>query len=196
MIHEIGRELETAIAAKGCPFKVFDREATKPLTWGRNRIVIERAPEDKVNPPRFQSRVPKVHWVRDIVGTITIFAQSSVTGALEFEHERLCDEVVDQVLIAMRGVAGARRNGLTITKSTRVPIADLAASEKVGGVAHQITFSIERAVSEREWDGTLQAEFEIPADGIQSVTKVSYTGSDDDGDINTAPASAETACGA
>lgn len=194
MIHEIGRELEAAIAAKGCPFRVFDREPTKTTTWGRNRIVIERIPEDKVNAPRFQSRVPKAYFVRYIGGLITIFAQSTVTGAQEFEHERICDDVVDMVLIAFRGIAVQRKNGLSITKSTRIPLDDLAGSERIGGVVHQITFTIERAVSERRWSGAVQETHAIG--GIQSRTNVFRQGEDDDGNPNTVPAGAETACGA
>lgn len=193
MIHEIGRELEAAIAAQGCPFKVFDRESTQTTTWGRNRIVIARDPEDKVGPPRFQSRVPKVHFVRLIGATITIYAQASVTGAKEFEHERVCDDVVDMVLIALRGIAGARKNALAITKSTRVPIEDLAKSEKPGGVAHQISFTIERAVSERTWAGSTQGTFALGAGGMRSRTNVFV--SDNDSDPGTVPAGAETSCG-
>ncbi len=193
MIHEIGRELEAAIAAKGCPFRVFDREPTKTTTWGRNRIVIERVPEDKVSAPRFQSRVPKAYFVRDIGGLITIFAQSTVTGAQEFEHERICDDVVDMVLIALRGIAVQRKNGLAITKSTRIPIDDLAKSERVGGVAHQIAFTIERAVSERRWSGAVQETHAIA--GMRHRTNVFRQGEDDDNDNTTVPAAAVTACG-
>ena len=196
MIHEVGRELEVLLAAQGCPFKVYDKEATKPTSWARNRIVIERGDEDKVGPPRFQSRVPKVHFVRQIPATITVFAQSAVTGAQLFEHRRLADNVVDMVLIALRKIAGTRKNGLAIASSKRVPIDDLEKSEVAGGFAHQIAFTIERAVSERTWAGDLQEQFEVPTGGIRSVTEVSYSGSDDDGDINTPPASAEIACGA
>lgn len=193
MIHEVGRELEAAIAAQGCPFKVFYRESTQTTTWGRNRIVIAREPEDKVNPPRFQSRVPKVHYVRDVAGVITIFAQASVTGAKEYEHERVCDDVVDMVLIALRGIAGVRKSAIAITKSTRIPIDDLSKSERVGGVAHQISFTIERAVSERTWAGSTQGTFAVGAGGVRSRTNVFM--SDDDGDPGTVPAGAETSCG-
>lgn len=196
MIHEIAKELGDYLEAKGCGFPVYDREATLPTTWARNRIVVARGDEDKVGPPRFQSRNPKVHFIRTIPATITIFAQSTATGAQEFEHRRVTDNVVDMCLIALRHIAGTRRIGLAITSSKRVPLIDLEKSERVGGFAHEIAFTVERAVSERTWTGAIQSEFEIPAEGIRSVTKVSYSGSDDDGDINTAPASAETACGA
>jgi hypothetical protein len=195
VIHQIAKDLGKYLASRGCGFPVYDKEATAPTTWARNRVVVARGDEDKVGPPRFQSRNPKVHFIRTIPATITIFAQSTKTGAQEFEHRRVADNVVDMVLIALRSIAGTRKSGLAIVSSKRVPIDDLEKSERVGGYAHEIAFTIERAVSERTWAGAIQDEFEVIEGGIRSVTKVAYSGSDDDGDINTAPASAETACG-
>ena len=193
MMHAIGRELEAELQSRGCPLKVVDRETATPATWTNPRIVIEHA-GDTFAAPRVLSINPKRHYERTIGGKITIFAKSAKPGALEFEHRHIAEEVLDQVLVAMRYVAARRLNSYTLGAGKFIPIKDLEKSDAQGGAVYELAFSFSRAVTERTWVGDFQPEGSI--NGFSSRSAVSLRGvADDDGDPNTPSASAETACG-
>lgn len=195
MIREIGVELKTELQRQLVPFEVVYRDVAQQTTWGRNRIVVERIAKEEVGSPRVTSVNPKRLYLRNILGKITIYAQSTAAGAKDFEHERVADNAVDAVLCALKLIAARRRQGLKIGRSEQVKVADLDKSEVAGGTKHEIEFAVERAVSKRTWANEIQPEFTIPANGVRSVTKVSRAHRDDDDDDMTIPADAEIACG-
>lgn len=198
MIHEIGVELQAALRAKGCPFVVLDRESTKATTWGRQRIVIEHDEGgDAFAPTRSQHKNPKHRMTRTIGAKLSIYAQSTKSGALEFEHRRLAEHVLDLVLVAMGDVAAVRKNAWKPGRGRFVTPEDLETSEKFGGAVYELAFAIDRAVEVRTYAYAAEPETALVANTITSTTKVSLAeGPDDDGDPNTVPAAAETSCGA
>jgi hypothetical protein len=151
MLHEIGRELEAFILAKGCPFRVRDREALKPTEW-RNVIVIEHD-ADTFGPARSQSYNPRRHWTRNIGAKITIYAKSPQSGAVEFEHRRVAEQVLDQVLVALRHIAARRKIGLAIGAGKFATVAALESSDRQGGAVYELAVSFERGVAEVTWVG-------------------------------------------
>ncbi len=192
MIHEVGRELEAKLLAKGCPFKVVDREATKPTAW-RNVVVIEET-GDTYRTPRSHSRNPRRPLDCIVGAKLTIYAKSAKSGANEFEHRRVARRVADISLIALKTIRAERNSGALVVAGGRwVPVEDLAASEVVGGVAYEIAFTIERGVEDLTWAGDALEEFTITDGFVTSTTEVSRAGvEEDDGD----PLTPEVACGA
>lgn len=189
MIHAIGRDLEAKLQAKGCPFKVLDREATTPTAW-RNVIVIENA-ADKFGPARSQSINPKRYYTRNVGAKLTIYAQSTDAGALEFEHRRVAERVLDLALVALRTIFAERKAGHSIDGGQFITIADLDKSDRQTGAVYELSFTVERGVADRTWAGAIVAEASIGS--VASKTNVSRAGvAEDDGD----PLTPETACGA
>lgn len=162
MIHQIGRELEAKLLAKGCPFKVVDRETTKPTAW-RNVVVIEETGDTYV-PARSQSSNPK-RYLDCVTGAqLTVFAKSPKSGAIEFEHRRLARKVVDLSLVALRTIRAERFSGaITIGAGKFVPVEDLTGSEVLGGVAYVLPFTFERGVLDVTYAGAAADEFTIAA---------------------------------
>lgn len=196
MIHEIGIELQAHLRARGCPFAVVDRESMKTSSWARERVVIEHDEDgDSFSNVVSQHKNPKHRMTRRIGAKLTIYAQSSKSGALEFEHRRRAEHVLDLVLGAMVEVAVARKNAWAPTRGRFVQPVDLEDSEKFGGVVYELAFTFDRAVHEQTWAGDIQPEMTLGANGIRSTTRVSLAGADDDGNPITIPATAETACG-
>lgn len=194
MIHEIGKELQTALAATGCPFKVYDRESFKTTTWANQRIVIERDGKDSFAEPASQTINPKIYYVRTVACKITIYAQSTKAGALPFEHERLAEKALDSVLCALNSVAqGANGNGrANVFKPTGggfVKPDDLTAAETPSGAVYELTFTFDRGVSVHTWAGAKRPESTLASGFMRSRTSVSQNGSTTD-DVG------ETACGA
>ncbi len=191
MIHEIGRELEAKLLAKGCTFKVVDREAFTPTAW-RNVIVIDET-GDTYSPPTSQSRNAKRYFDANVGATLTIFAKSAASGAAEFEHRRVARRVADLALVALRTIRAERNIGLTIGAGGFVPIEDLAGSEVRGGTVYRLAFTVARGVLDLTWAGSAAAEFTFAADSISNTTEVSLASvPEDDGD----PSTPEIACGA
>lgn len=195
MIHEIGRELEAALLAQGCPFKVVDGpEATAPVTYRDSRIVIERdeAAGDSFVLPASQTINPKMYAVRNIAVKITIYAQSAAAGAVPFEHRRRVERVLDMVIISMIEIAAIRKNGIKFTGGRFVQPTDLEKSEAIAGATYELKLTFERGVTKKTWAGAIQPEFTIVVGTIQNSTAVSRAfGPDDDNDPNTPPAIAE-----
>lgn len=195
MIHEIGTEIQAAIQARGCPFFVVDGpEREKAATWGRERIVIERDPAgDSFSPMKGSHRNPRRYIIRNIGCKITIYAQEPAAGALEFEHYRRAEHVLDFVLVALDDVATVRNNGFDYKGGKWLAPDDLAKSETFGGAVYELSFTFERGVRAETWEGAARPTV---AGSMRNTTKVSLKGgADDDNDPNTVPASAETSCG-
>ena len=197
MIHEIGKELQAALRAKGCPFSVYDREAMQTATFARERIVLEHAGDDRFSAVRSQHVNPKHRRTRSIGAKLTIYAQSSASGALEFEHRRRAEAVLDMVLVALDAVAAARHNAWNPTAGRFITPADFKETETYDGAVYELLFTFDRGVAVKTWAGAIRPEFELAGGSVRSATKVSLThGQDNDNDDTTIPASAETACGA
>ena len=140
MIHEIGRELEAKLIAKGCGFKVVDRESFKPTAW-RNVVVIEET-GDTYFPPRSQSRNAKRYFDCITGAKLTVFAKSAKSGAIEFEHRRLARRVVDLALVALRTIRAERNSGALTIGGTREIVVDDAQTGAFhtyfGRIAHAV----------------------------------------------------------
>lgn len=195
MIHEIALELQTALRAKLCPIPVVDREGAAKLT-SFERIVIEHDDDagDSFTPPRSAFKNPKHDYRRVIGAKATIYAQSRATGALEFEHRRRAEKIIDIVLGAMRLVTATRQNKFLPKTGRFVLLPDAEGTDRRVGAAYVLKFTCDRAVERRDWAAAAPAEGALAA--FTRTTKVSLQGGDDDGDPTTVPADAETACGA
>ncbi len=200
MIHEIGRELEAALLAQGCPFKVVDGpEAVSPVTYRDARVVIQydEDADDSYVTPKSQSINPRMYAVCKAAIKVTIYAQSAAAGAASFEHRRRASKVRDMVLVSLVAIAATRKNAIEFKGGRFVQPSDLERSEVVAGATYELKFTFERGIVARTWAGAIRPEFVFDASSMTSTTKVSQaSGPDDDNDPNTPPATAETACGA
>jgi hypothetical protein len=190
MIREIGRELETKLAAKGCPFKVVDRES-KPTTW-RNAIVWEEL-ATTYSGPTSQSRNAKRYFDANTSVKLRVYAQSAKASAQEFEHRRLAHRVADLALVALLRIRAERKIGLKVGTGAFVPIEDLADSDRPGGVCFEVLVTFARGVQDLDWAGADYPEFTFIADSISNTTEVALASvPEDDGN----PDTPEIACGA
>ena len=156
MIHEIGIELQTKLRSAGCPLSVVDGpEPTKTATWGRERIVIERAGGDKFGHAISQAKNPKHRMTQQTGAKLTIYAQSVRAGALHFEHERRAQHVLDLVLVALSEIQSLRkgRDAFIPDSGDFITPPDLEASERRGGAVYELRFTVPRAIAVQTWAG-------------------------------------------
>lgn len=194
MMHEIGVELAARFAATKTPIPVVDGpEQTKTATWGRERVVIERSGSDSFDASRSQHINPKHRRTRTVGGKITIYAQSPLSGATNFEHERRAEAILDQVLVGLDYVAAARKNRWSPSRGQFVAPEHIKESERRGGAVYELQFTFDRAVIDRTWANEIRPEFTLGAGKLTSTTRVSMGPFDQ---TNAPPDTAETACGA
>lgn len=177
MLYSIGRDLESALAAKAVPFKVFyGPERAEPTTVVRERIVIERDRQggDTFVARRSQSTNPKRPADRQVGARLRIFAQATSAGSMQHEHERRVDAVADRVFVALDGIIrGARRTSWRI-ESAKLLSADelqMRGLETWPGAVYEIVFSVDRGVFDTAWDGSAADEVTVGTD----VTIVNQT---------------------
>lgn len=200
MIAAIAKELDDALKAKGVPLRVsMGPERTDTTTPARERIVVEYDDNagDSLSPtPPHRNSAMK--FVRLVGAKLTIYAQEPSAGAMDYEHRRRAEHVLDLVLVALDNVVRGRRNALAIRSGRFIRPADLAQSKQPGGAVYELTFSIDRAVLDTTWKGAAAPTVTMGAGGLRmrNTTRVSLAngpGADDDGDG--VPDDAETSCG-
>lgn len=194
MIHEIGRELQTELRAKGFPFVVKDGpEPTKTTTWGDERIVIEHddGGNDSFARPRTTSDNPKRRYARAASYKLTIYAQSPAPGAGVFEHRTRVEKALAGVVCAMELIGARRRDHFEPKGGKLVTPPELADSERPNGAAYELKFTFDYGIATTTWAGAKRPEGTLA--GMTNTTKASLeTGSTDTG----IPLDAETSCGA
>ncbi len=161
MIHEIGLELVAKLKVQKCPvITVVDGpEVVKTTTFGKERIVLEHDEGgDSFGGARGATRNPNQRFTRTMGMKLTIYAQSVGAGAMPFEHRRRAEHILDLVLVAMDEIAKARANAWEPKGGKFVVPDDLAGSEVIGGAVYELSFSFDRGVSKRTWEGAKRPE--------------------------------------
>lgn len=155
MIYTITTEVATALTAKGVPYPVIYGPERAPASVNETRVVIERdrratdsfaAPmSPKLNPRRFALRWQAVQ--------VWIYAQSTLPGARVEDHERVAEQLVDKLTIALTRAVRTRDNQLRFASAHYLGDAEL---EQLGletwqGVVYQISCEISRSVDDTDW---------------------------------------------
>lgn len=199
MIFEIAKEVTALLRARGVPYDVVvDDAPTTQATFARSRIRLDHTEgdgSDRFSAPRSQRPRDAHRFTRSQGFTLEIYAKSTKQGATPFEHKRLANNVLDQVLVAFDDVAARRKNAWSPTAGGFVPLPDFEGSEKPGGALYRLTFTFDRAVSERDFDGALEPTATFGPGGVvlTSTTKVSLAGAS--ADTSQPPPDAATGCG-
>lgn len=189
MIHEIAVELGAALAAKGCPLKVFDGpENTQTTTGARERIVVEHDESgDSFAPVRGQHKNPKLRAICNVGVKVTISAQAANVAAQDWEHRRRAEHARDLVLCALYVIAENRKNAIAFSSGRFVDPPDLAQSPVIAGAVYELKFTIERGIADVTWAGDKRPEMTVGSSTVKSTTQVN---------LATSTGSPQTGCGA
>jgi len=156
MLYEITKELATALAAKKFPYPVVYGPLPVRAT-GVSRMYVQverdRGGNEPFAAPHSQHLNPPVFWKRTILGKVTIYAQSTLTGARSQDHERVADKIADMVASAIY-VIGKKRKLLSVGITGRmVPAGDLENKElqQWPGAIYQMNVTLTRSVPYLTW---------------------------------------------
>jgi hypothetical protein len=146
-----------------------------------NLIVIERDREqgDSVGPPIGVQKNARKVTVRHLGVTTKIYAQSSVEGAAIQDHEHLCDQLVDALIVAIYQWGSESKAGIIpFTESKYLSAGERNEEETWPGVVYSLRYRIPRAVFDKKFDeGAKPTNDEFKdALGVSNRTDVKYTG--------------------
>lgn len=194
VIYEIHKEVATELKAQGCPLPVVygpERQGVG-TALGVTRVVIERdrSRGDVPKPGRARTFNPRMVAIRSMGAVCRIYARSTLTGAAGHDHERLADQAVDQITIALYKVVGRRQSEWSVSSAKLLTVEELALRglEVWPGVVYEMRFAVDRAVFDATWTDEAAEELAVADDLIVSTTKVSLAN-------GPAPVTTETACG-
>lgn len=184
MLYEISKELGTVLQSKGVPFPViYGPERVVPLTMAPQRIVLERDRQggDSLGPVRVPGGNPRLRGVRAIGAIIRVYAKSSLAGAAVHDHERLADQAVDKIFVALDNILRGARKTLWVVQSSKLLDADelsMQGLETWPGVVYEIRFSVDRGVLDTTWKGEARPEVLLGPGGVAlgNTTKVGVVG--------------------
>jgi hypothetical protein len=152
----ISYQLREALKARGVPHPLaYGPERMGQSVLAAPHIVLERDREngDLIAPPVAHRRNPRLDHVRWIGSILRVFAKSTTDGAGVGDHEREADRVVDQAMVALRGIVSARRS-LWEIRSSKLLTAEEAGErglEAWPGAIYEVRFAVARGVADLGW---------------------------------------------
>jgi len=194
VIYEIHKEVATELKAQGCPLPVVYGPERQGLgaALPASRIVFERdrSRGDVAKPGKARTSNPRMVAARAMGAVCRIYAQSTLTGAAGHDHERLADQAVDLVTVALHKVIGRRQTEWAISSAKLLSREELALRglEVWPGVVYEMRFAVDRGVFDATWAGEAVEELPVADDLIVSKTEVSLAN-------GPSPVVTETACG-
>lgn len=185
MLYEIAKEIAEELKAKGVPHPVIYGPERGTGSVAETRVVIERDRygNDEIGSPTARPANPRMVGVRWLACMATIYAQSTIPGPGVQDHERVADQLVDKLTIALHKVIRVRKNQYRITRSKFLNAEELEVLqiENWPGVVYQIDFAIDRGVFDTTWAGEAKAERKLGGTGGVSMS----TTLDADGEATT-----------
>lgn len=167
MIVQLLNDLKAQLRTRACSVPlVLGPEQTRTTTNGRERIVLEHGEGDSFQPMPTAQKNPTVAMVRMAAMKITVYAQSTLAGAADFEHRRRAEAIVDTVLASLSAVWTERkgRGSFLPSSGTFTVPEDLEASERRGGAVYELGFAWPRAVFDAAFDGSPAPEAGLSSD--------------------------------
>lgn len=180
MIATMARELDEGLRARGyvAPLSYGPRRFDRGLP-AATEIVVERDCErgDSVTSPTGAHKQPAkpapVILRRNLGVKCTVYAQSTLPGAMRGDHEDLCEALVDAFLTeAVDWLSAAKAGDLQVTEARMLAAKDFpdgtAMFEQWPGVAYLVRFVVPRGVKVVDFAGSGAAIAE--GAGVQNVT--------------------------
>ena len=177
MLFEVHRDVRDHLKSRGCPIRVVygpERYVDSGLTDARIVIERDRGGGDSVRPPKTTTKNPKRRAERGLSGTIRIYAKSSVPGARIEDHESICEQTVDMIIIALQHAAAKSDTMISIESGGFVSAenSDVPSVETWPGVVYELEIELARGVFDVNWQGEKspeQDEFTIVTAGCVAV---------------------------
>lgn len=168
MLYEISKEVDARLKVKKVPLRVaFGPERTKSTALNE-RIVIEHDEGDTFEAlmlvqPNLGKPSPSAAFKRWQAAIARIYARSPNAGAIQADHYRRAEAVLDRLLLALDYVVRVRKNAMRLVGGRFILPEDLSSSETWPGALYELRFAIDRGVIDTDWNGESAETVEIVA---------------------------------
>lgn len=174
MLAAITDQLRDKLSDRGVPYPVVygpERMRQTPSTTSHITVMRDRAVGDVFAGPKSNAQNPNVIQSLQIGAKCRIYAHSTKSGANVWDHERLADAVLDQVVLALRDIVTPRKNFWTLKTARMVTPAEAGEPdlERWPGVIYELKFSVHRAVLDIDYAGESADEATMGGSGISAV---------------------------
>lgn len=164
MLAAITDQLRDELQTRLVPLSVvYGPERTIQGSTARPHIVVERDRQqgDTFGAAPTHSRNPELVFRRGIGAVVRIFAESTVSGAGQANHERMADKVVNQILLALREIIIARKTDFRIKAARFLTVDELAeAGLTYPGVVYELRLEVDMGVTDMAYDDEAAGEAE------------------------------------
>lgn len=177
MIYEMSKDIADTLHAR--KFPTVHRYGAQRIqrSYGDRIVLIERDIEqtDSFAPPVGSKPNPNRAGVRSLAGKVTIFAASALHGAMLGDHEKICEALVDALIVAIKewGVA-SRAGDIPLPEMRYLTPKDREDAEAWPGVVYMIRFRVPRSVNAVDYAG--QARPTGSASGVSNEIDITQPG--------------------
>lgn len=187
MIQSMCLDLDAALQARKFPIHVhFGPEYAEQDNF-RSRILIERDRQagDTVQVTRGAGRGqnPARYFVRAQTCVCRVWAQSAIPGAMHHNHEDLCDQYVDAVMVAIEDwlTESKAAEHVTVQGARYLTPDEVSAlyQQTWPGVVYQFQFLVPRGVRKLDGEALAQTESGGNMTSVTSRTNVFLTNGPD-----------------
>jgi hypothetical protein len=183
MIQSMCLDLDTAIQARKFPIHVYFGPEYAEQDNFRSRILIERDRQagDTVLAVKGAGRGqnPARYFVRAQTCVCHVWANSSVPGAMHHNHEDLCDQYIDAIMIGLEDwlTESKAAEQLTVQGARYLTGDEIDAlfQQKWPGVVYRFQFLVPRGVRKLDGESLAQTESGENLSAIANVTNVYQT---------------------
>ena len=191
MLRELSSEMQSELDVRACPFRIVYGPERAPISLVNCRVVVERDRGGTENVSSPKSRAPNPHMVavRSTAGKCRVFAKSSLPGASVSDHERVADQMVDKLTVALHTCVRRRNTEYRISGSHVLTQEELQLSdlEAWPGVVYEFKFEVDRGIFDTTWTGEKRPTAEMGGTGGVSIgTSVSIGDSANANDLPSA----------
>lgn len=168
----LAARLTAALKAQGFPYEV--RDGPQALRFGpRAQAHVElsrdRVGGDSLGPGKGRKRNPRILYTRTVGYLLRVYVGSTSSGSSAWDHECLCDVVVEQLIQAVDTVARIDGRSLWEYRSGRfLTTAELAETKMrkwPSGVVYDLIIEIGRSVAAVGFDQAIADEAPIGEPG-------------------------------
>lgn len=180
MIYAMAQDVAATLAARGFPLSVHygpERVTPSNIASHSGRVVIAR---DRTRGDDVRATIgargsePRGPRVRALGCEATVYGRSPLAGARVNEHEAVCDQTVDALIVALCDWATAARAFVEFGAGRFLRDDEVNGAERNAGAVYRLEFSIGRGVTARAYDGALRSTATL--DGVTTAARAKVQG--------------------
>lgn len=175
MIFQMSLDIAVTLAARKFPFNVIYAPESTERKGYINAITIERdrSGGDKVVGNQANKQNPKAEAIRLLGVVARVYAVSQLDGSMINNHENLCDQVVDALVIEVLKWGTAAKVGRpTFTSSRYLTAEERNTEETWPGVVYELRFAMPRGIRDITFEKEARSESGSNITGASNVTQV------------------------